>query len=262
MKLKIIYYVHGTLSNKNVDLSVHYLGIALRYVRDHRSPGEGWTGEFYEKPEVVLVDSGFDGGYTTEVIKERLEQTLDFQHDIKIMIPPKTTSVAQDIQWQINNVRDADWYLCMKADFVLHNRFIQYLYEYAHAHEHDPYFQNCAKFDLREHVDYITIDTLTRINEWNLVANLPQGCSHYNIADWGDNKHYVGYDGIDGCFHFYSEEARQLLRVPHFINQETWNMNIKRGVLMCHGNWKFFGYHVWHDIPRPDPKKGKIGHRF
>lgn len=256
-KIKVIYYVHGTLSDRNVVLSSWALGHTLKHSLMRFGP-------HHIKPEIVIVNSGFDGEMSAREIRREVFGAVSMvaKDPIHEATPPKTKSVAQDIQWQIDNIRGADWYLCAKADFVLHSKFWSYLSDFVTEKHDKPVFVNCAKFDLREHVSNDMIVGLTSINRWDLVANLNDGCPHYNVPYWGDHINYVGYDGIDGCFHFYSEEARKRLKIPHFMNQETWNMNEKNGIEMRHGDWRFFGYHVWHDIPRPDPKKGKPGHRF
>jgi len=259
VKIKIIYYVHGTLSNKNIDCSIAGLKRSLQFLSQKSLFHTG----VWSPPDLVLCNSGFDGGYSEDGILDCVKE-LCGEHlgDISSVTMPPSKSVAVDIQRQIDQIDGADWYLCLKADFVIPELFLTHMYEYAEGFTGREVFVNVAKFDLREHVSNASLNDLLSFSLWSQVADLSHGCEHYNVPDWGDKCWYVGYRGIDGCMHFYSDQARGKLKFPHFTNQETWDANAARGVEMICGYDRFFAFHVWHDIPRPDPKKAKVGHRF
>lgn len=176
-----------------------------------------------------------------------------------------TTSTVEDINMHIyatDRDNNADWYLTHKADFYLGKDAIHNAAAVLKTDK--PIFLNFCKFDLREKIVGDGVRQLARL-KWDEILSVPGtvDISDSTPDDWGIKYDKIGYRGIDGVMHGYTESARKLLVFDTFINAPTVAQNIAYGVKWLHNNTDIYALHMFHELPGGrNSEKDIMGYRF
>lgn len=177
---------------------------------------------------------------------------------------PITTSTMDDVNMQIFTIDSYDFYFCHKSDFCVNNRAVQNVIDFYRNNQDAPYFVNFCKFDLRENVPLEKIKDLLKL-PFSEIMEDEKACDLTEVMpeDWGVKYEYIGYRGLDGVMHSYSESARKLLDFDTFINYYTVDRLKQKGVNWYCGLQEFLALHVFHALPSGrNSEKDIIGYRF
>ena len=245
-----IFYTHNTFTNTHIVMALESIA--------HQ------TGNFSFEEFIIYNNStDIQTGFIVEKfysfkLQEKFKKLSIFNHY------PKTTSVAEDLEYQKNNIKGHSWYLLHKADFYLPRHFLGDLCNSPPSKINQPYYLNFCKFDLRETAtsEFKTFDDLASQKYANHTDDLnlkyPLDLSTEHIA--------IGYRGrgakFDGVMHCYNELARKKMHFFSYWNKQDIDKNRANNVLMEIDKSKYFALHMFHDIGRTDKMKQTPGHRF
>lgn len=241
MKKCYIFYVFNSLTKRNVDLAIESIA------NQEFDPYDlFWLYNVSKFENKVLLD---------QASGELKGKFMEFKECENV---PSTNSVCQDLQFHLK--KDGfDFYMCHKADFYLNKNMINNADKIAN-NEKDPFYEGCAKFDLRE---YVKTDTVRKFASMTFdeVASRDDACGTI-FSEKFKQSIAIGYQGHDGSMHFYNDAARRKLRFNSYWRKGDFQANKDNGIDMRHGNKDTFVLHVFHDIPRADPRKRQKGNRF
>ncbi len=240
--LTYIFHVFPTLTGDHVERALESLSVQI------------WRGQI----DFVLYN-------TSEM---NTEPMLDLAHalvgrrcrSLRTITPNSAQpTILAAVQDQLAHITGGDLYLLHKADFVLGPGVVDFVFRRLTP---EPLFLNFCKFDLRETVT----EPLHLIGRtWRSMLSDPTAT---DVTEWqgGDLEPYdkIGYRGLDGTMHAYTEAARQRLVMDTFIQPTTVEANRARGITWEYGNTDLLAFHMFHALPggRHNPHKDQPGRRY
>ncbi len=256
MKRCLIYHVFNTLTEYNLMMSLESL---MR-----QDPHERW--------DTFLVWNS-SASFSTPLLLERvramgLDRTFG---EIRGMEPTRDRpqSSSSDFLWQFQGVDGHDLYLVAKGDFYLARGSVAALTELMA----DPSIAALCvfkKYDLRE---YLAPSQVILFGE----RGSYRACREEGARDWDELDHgnpdtmhvgAIGYQGLDGVMHAYTDPARALAHCDDAELQRAWGAcsiyetMVKSGCQLVQDD-RIYALHVFHEIPQKnDRNKLHPGYRY
>lgn len=171
--------------------------------------------------------------------------------------PATNKNVAADFMAQFQHIENHDLYLMHKADFCVARSVLSTLDEVA-CQETGVWFCNFKKFDIREYAmnsqieaitaesSYLNCLSKTGVNDYTALQSQPDAEA---IKTWA-----VGYEGLDGVMHAYSDAARSFASCgPQELNRSYGFCSIPTALLQngCRQivDDRLYAAHIFHEVP-------------
>lgn len=256
-KLCLIYHVFNTLTERHIDLSLQSLA-KLKF---------NWE-------SLIVFNTSTDPRLCDEAIAEGLVRYNIIDKFDKVMVAEKgenrPASITADFLAQFETIEGYDAYLVHKADFYVGPNSIQAIEELFHEQERkQPHFANFKKFDLREYVSDDRVVELGNYPTYTSILDSVPTAEPWESGMWNVECEAVGYDGLDGVMHAYTDSARKLANAPVDEITRSWGYCSIFDHMIAGGakrivDDRLYALHVYHEVPTktgPEPRM-RVGYRY
>lgn len=256
MKRCLIFHVFNTLTEHNIMMSLDSLLRQSSYPAWDTFLVWNSSTQFSSSKLVARIKSmGFERHFA------RIESTEPSQE--------RPQSSSSDFMTQFKEVDGHDLYLVAKADFYLGRDALSVITTRM-ADPSVPALCVFKKYDLREYITPSEIIALGEVGSY--ICCRAKGAKEFNEIDYQSDESLkvgiIGYQGLDGIMHAYTDAAREKASCGEAEMNRSWGAcsiyrtMIEGGCELVQDD-RIYALHIFHEVPqKTDINKLKDGYRY
>ncbi|MBS1722813.1 MAG: hypothetical protein JSS66_07525 [Armatimonadetes bacterium] len=233
----MVFYAYNTLTERNYELCC-----------------ESLTADDFHFDTLCLYNSSTE--FDDQWILKKLEQYGLLERFDKVIQAPQLATaktVSADFMCQMQSFGGHEFYMVVKPDFYVAHGAVSAAQALLESRRGRPAMLNFKKFDIRENVSDVDIRALARLKSFDACLRVPDVKMWYQepvgLEHWA-----LGYFGLDGVMHGYTDATRKLPMIDPEELSRTWGYcsvleSAQNAGAEVFYDDKVYAMHVYHPVP-------------